>query len=164
MNSTDKPLSHAGDKVNEKVLKIRKEHHKDFKPLFRSEIYRTFLSIGIMGLGVWGAFTYEWWAYVIGFVALVLVGFCSIGITLERIFALGQKDDRSYFLKCIEVSEDEDELADMGFDQCGHIEEIIFERLLKEDPAIVRENPYIVELHQKHDLRRLADEIEKYEI
>lgn len=79
----------------------------------------------------------------------LVVGFILFGYSLSWIFKLGGRDDRSYFLKCIEVADDEYELADMGFDQYGHIEEIIFDRLLNEHPITLGENPYIVKLHQK---------------
>jgi hypothetical protein len=157
MKTPYKPLPFSGAKINEKLLKIQADHHKEFRPLLYKGVVVIHLFVGMMGLGVWGFTQGEWWGYTLG-----VVGFILFGYSLLWIFKLGGRDDRSYFLKCIEVADDEYELAEIGFDeQYDHIEKIIFDRLLNEHPITLGENPYIVKLHQKHDLRRLADEVEE---
>ena len=157
MKTPYKPLPYAPAELNEKILKIQPEHHKEYKPRLRNACIAIYLFVGMIGLGVWGASHNEWWGYALGF-----VGFSLFGWMPEWIFRLGNEDDRSYFLKCIGVCDDKYDLAEIGFDeQYDHIEKIIFDRLLNEHPITLGENPYIVKLHQKHDLRRLADEVEE---
>ena len=76
------------------------------------------------------------------------VGFSLFGWMPNWIFRLGNEDDRSYFLKCIGVCDDEYDLAEIGFEeQYEHIEKLIFEKLLNDDPVIVeRENFHVQSL------------------
>ena len=159
MKTPYKPLPFGGAKMNDKLLKIQAEHHKEFRPLLYKGVVASYLFVGIFGLGIWGFIQGEWWGYALGF-----VGFSFFGYSLLWIFRFGGRDDRSYFLKCIGVCDNEYDLAEIDFDeQYDHIEKIIFEKLLNDHPSIVGMNGYIRKLHKKHDLRRLADEVEEDE-
>ena len=153
-----KPLPFAGERENEKVLLIRKQHHKEFRPRF-VKAYTAFTFFLIMiGVGSWFGSQDQWWGSV-----LVVLGVWLTGHSVMYLIDLSAQDDRTYFLKCIAEAENEYELDAFGFNQYEHMENLVFKKLRDDGFFMASVSKHIKMLHEEFDLRKLADEIEESE-
>ncbi len=151
-------LPFAGKTVNEKVSRIRAGHQKEYVPYYRNAVIAIYLFVSLIATGAWFGAEGEWWGLPVASLGLFLFSWMPWWI-----FKLGNEDDRGYFLKCIAAAEDEYELAEMGFDKYDEVEGMIFSRLINGDFENAAWDKNIRKLHNKFDLRKLADEAESYD-
>lgn len=156
------PLLGSTKSFSDKIDNIRIQHGKIYRPKFLILlfVYSASISIFVVGIIVGRDNLLEggWWGWLLWSVGGVLL--CCMPFW---IFALGNRDDRVYFLHCIEAANDEHELVMAGFDKYKKIEELIFSKMIYGDLTDVACNKKIRELHRKFDLRKIADEVEDYE-
>jgi len=151
----------ASTAVREKIKKIRQEHQRPYQISLFIRIAILLVFSGMLFVGA----TLTWLDDGGGWVSFFLmIGIMGFGYSVKGIFELGNRDDREYFLKCIKASENEYQLDEMGFPDTHyeHIKDIVFATYINGDfvgdPA---DDHHIRLLHDKYDLREIADEINK---
>ena len=149
----------ASDRIKAKVAEAQTKHHKEYRPYYRNAQIAIYLFVGMMVLGAVVARDDVWWAWVVAF-----IGFALFNWMPQWIYRLGNEDDRAYLHSCIELAEDEYDLAEMGFHKYDHIKEIVLNEMRNApDAEELGWNSFIRELHKKYDLRKVVDEAEDYE-
>lgn len=156
------PLLGTKKSFSDKIDDIRIKHWRIYRPKFLILLCVYSASVVIFVVGILVSrddlLGGVWWGRLLWSIGGILI--CCMPFW---IFSLGNRDDRVYFLRCIEAANDECELSMAGFDKYKKIEDLIFSKMIYGNLTDLACNKKIRELHRKFDLRKIADEVEDYE-